>query len=476
MSEAPKPKGLTEEQWAAYTPEQQYWFWQRVLLRQMFGKDLQPSPEQDEILRCNARIILVSGGEQAGKSLTAAMFLVSRAALPMLSGRSKRPLYWLVGADYEQSRREFTYALEAYTSANMVRESDISMPVRGTWQFRALERKITVTTKTTADVRKLGRDAPDGILINEAAQVDYDVYLKCLGRTAPKRGWLFLSGTLESGADWYADALRRWQAPNQEEAQSFILPSWSNLALYPGGRNDPEIKRIEGLLPKDKFLMRFGAVASPPDNLVLPEFQYKVHIPGDVVYDSQLPVQVWVDPGYSGSHYAVEVVQIAGSDHHYDGPHIHVVDEVYVQNAMVGMIIEDCRDRDWWENLELVVIDIAGTQHDAMPSQAEIWGAEGFGVAYQRVGIEDNILRHRTFLQDPGEKKPRIYFHEGCVGAIREYGKWLRTKVTGLLNQAAKPQIINCDAMKAIGYGLIHNFGYVEYEGGPTKVVLPWSF
>jgi hypothetical protein len=430
-----------------------------------------PFPVQDEVLRCTKRIILLSGGEQVGKSVTAASYLLTR----MPYGK----LYWMVGADYEQSRREFQYIVDALTKVDAADERDISMPMRGAWQMKAMGGRVTIATKTAADIRKLAREAPDGILINEAAQVDYETYLKCLGRTSGRRGFLFLSGTLESSTDWYSEVMKRWQHPNAEDAASFVMPSWSNLVLYPGGRDDPEIKRMESLLPHDIFMMRFGAEPTPPTNLVLPEFSYKTHIPGDIEYDKDYPVQLWIDPGYSGSNYAIEVAQMVDEDEHFDGTHVHVIDELYVKGGTTGLVIEDCRARDWWDGIARVVIDIAGTQHHATLSHAEIWHDALSGkvpVMYEHIVVEDGVLRHRTFLQDPSSGKPRIFFNPICTGAIKEYGKWLRTNVTGLTNQAAKPQIINCDAMKAINYGLICNFGYVEHNREPAKVHNPFPF
>lgn len=445
--------------------EQQWWYNCTLMLREM---GYTASEVQDEILRCKNRIILLSGGEQAGKSMVAAMYLLTR----MPYGK----IFWMVGDDYEQSHKEFTYVVDALAQVNAVRDRDISMPMRGAWQLKAFGGSVQVVTKTADDIRKLAKDAPDGILINEAAQCGYDVYLKCLGRTAPKRGWLFMSGTLESSTDWYAESLKRWQSPNAEDAKSFVIPSWANPVLYPGGREDPEIKRIEALLDRELFLMRFGAVPTPPEGLVLPQFSYKTHVPGDVTYNKELPVQVWIDPGYSGSNYAVEAVQLIDCDDHCEMVHVHVIDELYVKFGTTGMIIEECKTKEWWDNLEQAVIDVAGSQHHAQSSHAEMWGAQELPVLYEKVPVEDGITRHHTFLKDPGTGVARIYYNENCSGAIKEYGKWKRTKVTGLTNQAAKPQLINCDALKAIQYGLIANFGYVEYDGEEAVVANPFSF
>ena len=55
-----------------------------------------PLEEQRRILEPKYRFTLVAGGEQAGKSLIASKYLLSRFA-----ETEERGLYWLVAADYE---------------------------------------------------------------------------------------------------------------------------------------------------------------------------------------------------------------------------------------------------------------------------------------------------------------------------------------------------------------------------------------
>src|SRR5690606_39648731 len=67
---------------------------------------------------------------------------------------------------------------------------------------------------------------------------------------------IFFSGTFEGAYGWYADLWNRWQGPNDDGGKSFSLPTWTNRAVYPGGREDPEIKRQESLMPPDLFQER----------------------------------------------------------------------------------------------------------------------------------------------------------------------------------------------------------------------------
>ena len=71
-----------------------------------------PTPLQRPILDCRKRFILVAGGEQAGKSMIASKYLISRLWESVGSDAVPNDdpgLYWLVAADYERTRAEFDY-------------------------------------------------------------------------------------------------------------------------------------------------------------------------------------------------------------------------------------------------------------------------------------------------------------------------------------------------------------------------------
>ena len=79
--------------------------------------DFKPTPAQSVILASPYRFNLVAGGEQAGKSLIAAKYLLAR----FLETEGKG-LYWLVAADYERTRAEFTYLAEDFEKLGVLKE------------------------------------------------------------------------------------------------------------------------------------------------------------------------------------------------------------------------------------------------------------------------------------------------------------------------------------------------------------------
>ena len=145
-----------------------------------------PTDEQRIILDSPYRFNLVAGGEQAGKSLIASKYLVGRFA-----ETKDRGLYWLVAADYERTRAEFEYLVQDFQNLSILKYASKRVDPG----YILLKDDTRIETKSAKDPRTLAMRAPDGILGCEASQLDLETFYRLMGRCAPKRGWMFLSGT-----------------------------------------------------------------------------------------------------------------------------------------------------------------------------------------------------------------------------------------------------------------------------------------
>ena len=437
--------------------------------------DYAPSAEQLVVHLSPTRIRLVSGGERSGKSKLGANEFLSR----FYEGR----LYWLVAADYNRTSAEFNYICEGLDKLGIYYEATKRVDPGEI----IIEGGFKVVTKSAGDPRKLAMEAPDGVIGCEASQLDYETFLRLRGRVAEKRGWILLSGTFESSLGWYPELYLRWQAPNDDDAVSFSLPTWSNLAVFPGGRTDPEILALERASSKEWFLERYGGVPCPPKGLVFNEFSNHIHtgIGGYFEFDPAEPCYIWVDPGYQ-HFYAVEVAQKRGEN-------VVIVDEIYERGLVTSEMIVVARQKPWWNKVIGGAIDIAGTQHQAMPAPAEIWLREsGILLRSQKIQIEYGIERMKSALKvNPKTGRPQLSINARCRGLISELGgcpnphtssnplagsplagnplagqtlvyKWRMDKdnlVIGLV-----PEDKNNDACKAVCYGLVDLLGYTASQ------------
>ena len=425
--------------------------------------DFHPTNEQLTILNSNKRFILVAGGEQAGKSMVASKFLLQKFLEDESPG-----LYWLVAADYERTRAEFEYLTEDFAKLGILAEVTKRVdPGR-----IVLSDGTRIETKSAKDPRTLAMRAPNGIVGCEASQLDLETFHRMVGRCAPKKGWLFLGGTFESSLGWYPQTFASWESGVNDE-QSFSLPSYSNYHLYPGGRDDPEIKRLEAFSSDDFFMERIEGKPVPPRGLVFNEFRASIHTK-EVDYIPHEPVHIWIDPGYAGG-YALEAVQIVDDN-------VRVFDEIYEIGMVTEEIIDAAMTKPWWQDVQYGVIDIAGTQHQAMPAPAEVWLANtGLYLASQKVGILDGTERLKSFLKiDPITGYPRLSINPNCRGLLSEFGavpnpftgqtqayRWKMDRDGNIVGNVPEDKYNH--GVKALIYGLVYHFGF-SYASDRQKI------
>jgi len=417
--------------------------------------DFEPTPLQLDILKSRKRFVLVAGGEQAGKSMVASKYLVSRFLETDGAG-----LYWLVAADYERTRAEFDYLVEDFAALGIL--SEVTKRVDPGRMILADGTRIE--TKSAKDPRTLAMRAPNGIIGCEASQLDMDSYHRLRSRVAPKRGWLFLSGTFEGSLGWYPQLFASWQVGKEDE-QSFSLPSYSNTNLYPEGMNDPEIRRLRAMASDEFFMERIQGIPCPPVGLVFGEFRADIHVDDKAEYIKGEPVYLWMDPGYAGA-YAVEAVQIINDQ-------ICVFDEVYERGLTTEEVITATTNRPWWPDVHSGTIDIAGYQHQAMSAPAEMWmDVTGIYLDAHKIRINEGTERLKGFMKiDPLTNKSNVVFNPSCRGILSEFGavpspfdgqtrayRWKTDRDGNIVGET--PDDKNNHAIKAVIYGIVSRFGY----------------
>lgn len=446
--------------------------------------EYKPTEAQEPVHQSEARIIIVGGGERAGKSKIAAMECVAR--LPACVGR---PIF-LVGEKYERCVPEFDYISEELLKLGLVKANDVSRPADGQQRctIKIPHLNITIITvsamKGMTAIRATGR-APALILICEAGLVSYDVFLACLGRVAEARGVVIASGSFPDDTGWYAQKYEEYQGPNEEGGESFSIPSWSNTIVYPKGEEDPQILRLKTQYPRLDFLRFIGAEPQPPATLVYPEFRYSTHIKEWVKFNKEEPIWLAVDPGYRGA-YAVIPYQ-------FPAPYVWGINEVYRWAAEHGAgaygeaVIDECMKRPWWDNVVDGVIDVAGLQHHAAQSQVELWAAktqdklparpgECLALKWRRVPPFAGRQRLRTFLVDPASGEPLILWSPSCENTAREFGRYRYREIVEGQPVSEEPIDRDNHAIKATEYLLYYLYGPVDWpEYKIQKRESPWK-
>ncbi len=436
-----------------------------------------PTPEQAEILLSDKRFVLVAGGEQAGKSVVASLFLMlkffelpdTRVMEPSRVGGRRRgrvythkpALYWLVGATYGETEREFRYLVEWFGALGLLEKATKRCdPGR-----IVLTDGTRIETKSGVDHRTLSKESPDGIIGCEASQLDSAVFSRMRGRVTPSNGWIFLAGTFESSVGWYPQLFKAWRQGGSDR-KSFSLPSWTNRAFYPGGRDDPQLAALRADSTDDFFMERIAGRPVPPRGLVVPEIRPDAHV-RDVSYIPGVPVRLAIDPGYAGA-YAVEALQ------YIDGREV-IIDEIYERTLVTEEVIEMAKSRPWWPDVEGGVIDVAGHQHHSMPAPAEAWAEQGGVIlSASRVRINDGTQRLRSFLKVPaGKRGPKLLIGSHCKGILSELGvtpnpfdgqtrpyRWKTDREGNMVGRVPEDRYNH--AIKAVIYHLVDKYGYAS--------------
>jgi len=166
---------------------------------------------------------------------------------------------------------------------------------------------------------------------------------------------------------------------------------------------------------------------------------------------------------------------------------IYVVDEIYKRNMVTRDIILLCKKKPWWPQVYPVgVIDVAGKQHQANESVAEIWasneslGGAGITMRMQNVPIQAGTERYRDFLKvNPLTGLSNVVISPRCKGLISEHGG-CTNPITGekaLYQYPVKDGVVvseipedkNNHAIKAMIYGIVDRFGYATKSHGRRR-------
>ena len=364
---------------------------------------------QLEAMRCEARFVVDAGGVRSGKSLRGAV----RILLDYLWRTNVRGIktdeWWVVADSYEMCEEEMNHLHRMLDSLGI--PHTFRSPENGSWAITFPHNECEISTKTAKDITKIASKSKRGVVIAEANQTSEGAKRACQERVSQSRGWVVLEGTFESAekGPWYSQLWEDWQKPGAEGV-SFSVPTWENLAVYPLGRDDPEIRERELNMAPDLFLERYGGQPIRRSDSVMKYADEKFHVAHryprlGMSFDPERPVWLFSDPGTSHA-YAVAAVQfwrgarpqdmsayVISGDYEepiesYEANVVWVIDAIYRWGRTAADIIEECAAREWAPNVQGIVMDIAGRQRNANgPAVIEQWATHWLRLTRQQIEI-----------------------------------------------------------------------------------------
>lgn len=229
---------------------------------------------QWDVHKSTARFRIPCCGRRWGKTTFAANELTAYAFTP-------EARYWIVGPSYRLGEKEFRIVYN-----NLVRKLKLGSQMKVSFNTKQGDMRIELTKLNTV-IEVVSAERPDsligegldGVIMSEAAThkaSTWEMYIE--PALSDKRGWAIFPST-PRGYNWYNGL---WQMGQMEDEfndyASWRLPTWTNEAMYPGGRDDSEIKRIEGVVSRNHFLQEYAAEFTAYEGKIYEDFNTTLHV------------------------------------------------------------------------------------------------------------------------------------------------------------------------------------------------------
>lgn len=273
----------------------------------VFRKDLYfeqtgytPHAGQRKVHYDSTRHRTLCNGRRWGKTLVGGKEAETMAFVKNFMGQ---PMHgWIIGPNYLDCEKEFRVVYDTFkklgidqVSSKFLRNVENgNMHIKTDWGF-------TLECRSAAHPESLVGEGLDFVLLVEAGRHHRKMFTEYVRPAlSDKRGWSMMSGVPEIASDtsllyW---AYNRGQDPNQKQWASWRMPSWTNSAVFPGGRTDPEILEAKDDLTEDEFDRQYGAKFVERVGRVMKEWDDDAHIK-DLQWNPDWPLYAALDFGYT---------------------------------------------------------------------------------------------------------------------------------------------------------------------------------
>jgi hypothetical protein len=420
-----------------------------------------PHPKQRLYHRSAARFKIPVCGRRFGKSTMAGRELETRMLNPTLKER-----YWICGPTYDLAEKEFRVIWDDLIIGKAMGRDK---RVKKTYNKKQGDMMIEMPWGSYVECRSaqhpetLVGDSLDHVIMSEAAKHKKETWERFIRASlADRRGSADFPTTPE-GQNWLYDLWQFGQRDDLDAYESWRFPSWDNPAVYPGGRDDPEILQIEATTAPEWFMQEIGADFTSFVGRIYSEFDEVTHV-REIEYNPGWHNYIAFDFGYVNPLAAVEFM-------------VDPFDNIWIWREHVRSYwrleqhVEYLRNREQPNgyHLDLGFGDGADpeaasylTQHFvptwALPEAKENW-REGIDL------VKTFLRLHEVGVLDefgtPFEL-PKLFVSPNCPYTIKEFNNYRAVdepksnlRESSTTSAALK---VNDHCMDAIRYALVHIF------------------
>lgn len=417
------------------------------------------SPGQWSFHTSNARFKVPVCGRRYGKSTMAGKDVQPKLLIP-------NQKWWIVGPTYDLGEKEFRVIWD-----DMIRKLRLGQDkrVKKAYNKKQGDMRIEFPWNTSIEVRSadhadsLVGEGLHGVIMSEAAKHKRETWERYIrAALADFRGEAMFPTTPE-GHNWLYNLWMLGHNAKFPDYQAWRFPSWENPHVYPGGREDEEIKLLEATTTPEWFMQEIGADFSSFVGRIYSEFDDVTHV-RNCSYNPAWPNYIGMDWGYVNPFAAIEF-QVDPQDN------IWVWREHYQSYRRLEEHLEKLAARVQPEDYKITCCygDAADPEATmtvnqkfapclSMPEAKQNW----------REGI-DTVkgflkLRQTGLLDEYGtpHEEPKLYVDPSCVNTIREFNNYRAPdEVKSNVRESASAgaaQKQDDHAMDAIRYALVHLF------------------
>ena len=230
------------------------------------------SEGQHNLHASSARFKIATCGRRWGKSLSAGMEFTANLFIPDTT-------WWIVGPTYKLGEKEFRVVHH-----NIINKLKLGKYVKHSYNIQQGNMRIEMPWNTVLEVQSADKpdslvgEALNGVIMSEAAKhkmATWDLYVR--PGLSDRRGIAWFPSTPQ-GYNWYKGIWDLGQHPDFPEYESWRFPTWENLTMYPGGRQDPEILSVESTVSRNYFLQEIAAEFTAFEGKIYDEFDPQTHV------------------------------------------------------------------------------------------------------------------------------------------------------------------------------------------------------
>lgn len=404
----------------------------------------------------NARFKVPVCGRRFGKSTMAGKDLEPTLFKP------ERAYYWIVGPTYDLGEKEFRVVWDDLIIGQKFGQDK---RVKKAYNKRSGDMYIELPWGARIEVRSathpdsLVGEGLSGAIMSEAAKHSKETWERFIRPAlSDKRGWATFPTTPE-GHNWLHQLWMFGQDPRYPDYASWSFPSWENKIVYPGGREDPEIKLIELTTTPEWFMQEIGADFSSFVGRIYSEFDVQTHCK-ELHYNPAWPNYIAFDWGFVNPLAAIEF-QIDPFDNiyiwreHYK-PYLTLQDHIRELKARPqppGYAITcgygDAADPEATLEVSRIFCPVL-----SMPEAKTNWRQ---GIDTVKMFLKEYQIGEIDEYGTP-KTSPKMFVDYSCSNLIREFQNYKAKEGTTAQSPREIAQGIDDHALDALRYGLVHLF------------------